>query len=507
MTPQLGLPTLDEYISGERKSLGFQVLDWGMTYLGQPDGRFKGETWRYSREQSLFVLRFYEVDENGRFVYRRAVLERAKGWGKSPLLAAICCTEMLGPVRFDGWDASGEPVGIQAYSPHIQIAAISDSQADNTMSLVGEMFAEGEAVNHYDLDIMLAKVTAPGQRKIEKVTASPRGRQGNRATFVVMDERLWVETPVLTPSGWATVGSLEVGDQVFDEHGSPTPVVKVTDVVEDRPCYRLTWRDGSSLIASEGHLWFTKVASSAARPKVRTTGEMYRDGRKFMTPRAGCVQLPHRALPHSPYVVGLWLGDGDSSSPTLTIGHQDETALRKELANEGYPPHREWYQKNGALRYRLGSKRTLDLPYGNKHIPPDYLLSSEDQRIALLQGLMDSDGCIDKNGYAVFVNQNERLAQDVLQLARSLGLSASLSSRLDARYANKRVYKVGFRPDRDDVVRLPRKRDRIKGGDRQSEWMSFSIEPTVTVPTKCIGIDTPTHLWQANNVVTHNTHL
>src|SRR5690606_40131316 len=117
---------------------------------------------------------------------------------------------------------------------------------------------EGEAANIRGLDILLSKVTAPGQRKIEKVTASPRGREGNRATFVVMDEMLWTGTPVQTPFGWTTVGDLNVGDLVFDEHGQPTPVVKVTEVVNDRPCYKLTWPDGTSVVASEGHLWYTK---------------------------------------------------------------------------------------------------------------------------------------------------------------------------------------------------------------------------------------------------------
>lgn len=187
------LPSLQDFTSGKVKTLGWELLAWGSEMLGQPDGARKGDGWEYTTEQALFMLRFYAVDENGKYLYRRAVLERVKGWGKSPLVAAICCSECLGPVRFDGWDANGEPVGAPAYSPLVQIAAISDSQADNTMVLVGGMLAEGEAANIRGIEIMLSKVSAPGGRKIEKVTASPRGREGNRATFVVMDEtHLWV---------------------------------------------------------------------------------------------------------------------------------------------------------------------------------------------------------------------------------------------------------------------------------------------------------------------------
>ncbi len=176
------------------KTLGWQILDWGTTFLAQPDGKNQGDPWIYSPEQALFILWFYAVDENGKFVYRRGVLERPKGWGKSPLLAAICCTEFMGPVKFAGWDANGEPVGVPAPTPLVQIAAISDSQAENTYSLCREMMLQGEFIYAYpDTEVMLAKSTYPGNRKLEKVTASPRGREGNRATFVVMDEtHLWV---------------------------------------------------------------------------------------------------------------------------------------------------------------------------------------------------------------------------------------------------------------------------------------------------------------------------
>lgn len=175
-------------------TLGWEILKWGSKYLAQPDGEKQGQAWQYSNEQAMFILWFYAIDEYGRFIYRNAVLERPKGWGKSPLLAAICCTELMGPVVFAGWTEDGRPKGKPAASPLVQIAAISDSQANNTMDLVREMLAEGYVKKKYPaLDINLSKITYPGSRKLEKVTASPRGREGNRATFVVMDEtHLWV---------------------------------------------------------------------------------------------------------------------------------------------------------------------------------------------------------------------------------------------------------------------------------------------------------------------------
>ncbi len=176
------------------RTLGWGILDWGSRMLAQPDGKTAGQLWQYSDEQALFILWYYSLDEFGRFLYQNGILERPKGWGKSPLLAAICCTELMGPVVFDGWDKDGQAIGRPDYSPLVQIAAISDSQANNTMDLVIQMLANGPIMYHYPmLDINLSKITYPGGRKLEKVTASPRGREGNRATFVVMDEtHLWV---------------------------------------------------------------------------------------------------------------------------------------------------------------------------------------------------------------------------------------------------------------------------------------------------------------------------
>lgn len=173
-------------------TLGWQILDWGSAFLAQPDGANKGDTWQYTREQAKFILWYYALDEKGKFLYRRALLARPKGWGKSPLLAAIASTELLGPVAFDGFDANGEPVGRPSYSPLIQLAAVSEAQTDNTMSLVIEMLGEGYAVDYYNLDIGKSRILVPGG-KLEPVTAQAKSREGQRPTFAVLDEtHLWV---------------------------------------------------------------------------------------------------------------------------------------------------------------------------------------------------------------------------------------------------------------------------------------------------------------------------
>lgn len=176
-------------------TLGWGVLEWGSTYLAQPDGDARGETWKYTDEQALFLLWFYAVDENGEWLYDHSMLSRAKGWGKSPLLAAICCTELCGPVKFSHFDPfTGQAVGKMYNSAWVQLAAISSDQTDNTMLLVCDMLKNGLAQETYNLEVQLTQVRSPfNGAHLEVVTASPRSREGQRPTFVVMDEtHLWV---------------------------------------------------------------------------------------------------------------------------------------------------------------------------------------------------------------------------------------------------------------------------------------------------------------------------
>lgn len=146
------------------------------------------------------MLDLYRLDDRGRFVNRRAILEMPKGWGKSPLLAAIALAEFAGPVRFDGWDAAGEPVGIEwgrgeSPAPLVQIAAVSEDQAANTYGAIHQMLtARGGAIaGACGIDAgrtRLYLVDRPGE--LVPVTASAGSREGQRVTFAVLDEtHLW----------------------------------------------------------------------------------------------------------------------------------------------------------------------------------------------------------------------------------------------------------------------------------------------------------------------------
>lgn len=158
-------------------SRGFEVLEWSHRWLPSPaDPRLPLVL---SDEQARFVIDFYEVDAAGVYVYRRAALEAAKGWGKSPLGAVLALAEFAGPVA--------PPV------PWVQLAACSEDQAiSNTYSLLWAMLSESDGRAARDLGIDLGRgrlyLKANPGAKLEAVSSAWGAREGQRVTFALLDE-------------------------------------------------------------------------------------------------------------------------------------------------------------------------------------------------------------------------------------------------------------------------------------------------------------------------------
>lgn len=176
-------------------SLGWGVLAWGSEFLAQPDGLRAGDAWEWTPTQARIVVWWYAVDRTGTFIYRRGQIVLSKGSGKSPLAAALSCCALGAEVVFDGWNAQKEAVGRPHPSPHVQLAAVSQDQTDNTMSLVLAMLREGRAGAELDgLDLGVTRVRVRNG-KLEPVTASAPSREGARLTDAVLDEtHLWTDT-------------------------------------------------------------------------------------------------------------------------------------------------------------------------------------------------------------------------------------------------------------------------------------------------------------------------
>ncbi|WP_336790441.1 hypothetical protein [Gordonia malaquae] len=175
----------------EVPTLGWYALDWIAENLAAP-AKMVYEPFVPYREQEDFILRWYEINPaTGRFKNQRGLIGRPRGWGKSPLLAAIAALEGLGDVLFDGWDADGQPVGrpwSTVRTPLVHIAAVSEDQTRNTWQPLLEMLREGPVIDNYrGLDPLDTFVVLPKGR-MEMITASARSTKGAPVTFATLDQ-------------------------------------------------------------------------------------------------------------------------------------------------------------------------------------------------------------------------------------------------------------------------------------------------------------------------------
>lgn len=365
---------------------------------------------------------------------------------------------------------------------------------------------------------------------------------------------LALDTPIATPSGWTTMGEISAGDTVFDETGQPCSVVKAHEILYDRDCYRVSFDDGSEIIADEGHLWQTTMRKSGAtdhgaatrgvllpergewREGVRTTGEIaetlrFKNG-KYLSANHSvnlCQPIDCTAvdLEIPPYALGFWLGDGDSDCPRITCHDNDIEEISSRLNAAGVDVAKNKSSGRGkAGRYRIQLKgfvwrdgfearlKRIDV-LKNKHIPAAYLRGSIEQRLELLRGLMDSDGTA-ANGQCSFCNTNRQLAGDVLELALSLGLKATCvtkQAKIDGRVIGN-SYHVNFYPPMGmSVFGLSRKQARAGTKTKRARLSAtrkiVGCEKVDSVPVRCISVDSPSKMFLCGRemIPTHNSPI
>lgn len=262
---------------------------------------------------------------------------------------------------------------------------------------------------------------------------------------------------------------------------------------------------------------------------LRKSGAKRPDGTRYpqavwRMPLPKAVTFPDRELPLDPYVLGVWLGDGTAKSNRITF-HIDDVFVFDEcdriLGGKGhhFGDGRADHVRTGVLgpatsrrsddglRSALRRLGVLD----DKHVPEAYLTASRAQRLALLQGLLDTDGTVTVKGAAQFANTNGRLARAALELARSLGFKAHITTKTVKVRGPKEVgtcWTVSFMAS-EHVFRLPRKRAKqslIVHG-RASYRSVVAIEPVAAEPMRCISVDSrdSTYLVTRDYLVTHNT--
>jgi predicted phage terminase large subunit-like protein len=336
-------------------------------------------------------------------------------------------------------------------------------------------------------------------------------------------------TPIFTTNGWVNHGDLSVGDSVFAPDGSQVKVLAVTKQYTDSECYEIEFGDGAKIIAGAGHKWNTRekhryrISGTDERCTEFSSVEM---STEEMSKRGGRIDVgvaaplyfqAREGLPINPYTLGVWLGDGHSASGRITV-HCADSQIVSEICREGHRTHKSLSsdkttglfvidggisgQKNTGMTSVL---RELGLK-NNKHIPFKYLTGSVNQRMRLLQGLMDSDGHCNKRGTATFCNQNERLSDDVYQLAAGLGLRPR-----KRKYNGKQkpYWQVSFQAHTDrNPFRLKRKADRaIQPSYYRGVRTVNYIKRVPSVPTRCIQVEGGMYLAGKELVPTKNSTI
>lgn len=366
-----------------------------------------------------------------------------------------------------------------------------------------------------------------------------------------------------TPTGTIEIGSAKVGQQIYDRNGKLTTITEVCPQ-GIRPVYKVSLEDGRELFCGLDHNWIvieraqrkipkTRKGISYNREVVKTIRQLidsgikrprisnsYKDGitrnveeAKYWIPNNSPVEYQEKNLKIDPYFLGLWLGDGTKRTTAITtmdqeivnyihsyaksLGLKVRTEDIKGPSNKAKTYHTTTGVRGGVVKHTnilLNNFKYYNL-ISNKHIPLDYKLSSYNQRLALLQGLMDSDGsCFTNSGTLEFTNTNKKLFEDFYSLIRSLGINATKSKSRAKLYGKDCGDVWGATLFTElPVFRLERKLKFIQKGNkgkqsRINKTGISKIEYVFDAETTCIIVDNKGHDFLTDDyTITHNSVL
>lgn len=340
-----------------------------------------------------------------------------------------------------------------------------------------------------------------------------------------------IDSLVLTPAGWKTIGAVKTGDFLIGSRGE---AVQVTGVYPQGAlnCFDVSFSDGAKVRCSDNHLWSVANSSSLKYKTMtlrsimdemkRSLGKTEVRSYKFRVPSLPPVKYSttkkHRPL--HPYMLGVLLGDGCITGNVIEIsmGNQDVQEMCSYL-NYVLPnclkiekckgKNFSWMvkcRKKGSLNPLIRELKRLNLMglgCASKSIPQEYLFGGLKDRWALLQGLLDTDGCCHK-GHIYFDTVSEKLGTDVVALVRSLGGTARIRTRA---FTNLQAYRVSIRFDAPvKCFRLRRKQEKMRLLKRRVGRYIEQISPCSSKEMVCISVSAKDGLYVTNDfVLTHNT--
>jgi ATP-dependent Clp protease ATP-binding subunit ClpA len=365
-----------------------------------------------------------------------------------------------------------------------------------------------------------------------------------------------LHSKILTPSGWTTMGAIKIGD-VVSTPDNGTALVDGVFPQGKRDVYSVTFTDGRTVEASDEHLWKVWAHNHLNQKNTRTnkSGQWKLITTKELKERVEAsknnklaIQLVEpmqlssspSELPIPSYVMGALLGDA-SFGKDIRLTSADDFIIEKvdrlimplgmmlsrhkhdqiSYSIKSIEPLNQRGVKGvwgNSLKKTLDSLQLLGKRSWEKHIPDEYKNSPIQDRLELIQGLMDTDGYVGKNGTLHFYTTSEQLAEDFIYVVRSLGGVAKRKSKqtyyeyLGERKAGRPSYTISIRfKNPEMLVSLPRKLERIPSNYQYATTLKNTIEKVDFIgreEVQCIHLNNEEHLYITNNfVVTHNTEL
>lgn len=354
-----------------------------------------------------------------------------------------------------------------------------------------------------------------------------------------------LDAKILTPRGWKLMGELKIGDEIISGNGKLTKIVQIFPQGK-KEIFKVTFSDGAQTECCEEHLWLTQSScdrtnerqkrKTSGIPTIRSLKEMknsliYGGMKNYSIPLLKNIQFSYKKVIIHPYIFGCLLGDGGLSGGAVNFTNTDKDILSIICKNllPGYKLSRQGNSitfgivkniKNRTIpnQYLKTIKKfKLNVPSNKKFIPNIYKFNNRKTRLQCLQGLLDTDGYISKNGDTIqFTSTSKQLAKDTQFLVNSLGGTAVLHSKISTftylgiKKNGKRAYTLTLRvPDSLIPFLCKRKsiRRRLNIKYKPIRFIS-KIESVGFKESQCILVDDPSHLYVTDDcIVTHNTSV
>ena len=355
---------------------------------------------------------------------------------------------------------------------------------------------------------------------------------------------------VLTPTGYRTMGDIEVGDYVIGGDGQKHKVLE-TFPQGMRPVYKIEFTNGTTCECDINHLWNVNTYFQRKRKtynkeegtkqhnpdwSFKTLGlkEIINKGLRrkdkngvekqymFHIPTVKPINFDKQEISIDPYFLGYFIGNGNLKKNSFFIKKDDYTELYHEIihsANSLFKENFDKYHDAWVLNLEGNLYNDMrDLIGFRKHIPNEYLYNTTEVRVNLLKGLMDSHGYINKKGNVLYSTKSKQLANDITFIVRSLGGEVILKEKLSSFYTKKQdkniskviEYTLHISFESEIIpFNLKRKAERFKPSTKYLNNNCFkSIEYKGEEETKCILIDSDEHTYVTEDfIVTHNTSI